>query len=121
MMRVITIEREYGSGGGEIAEKLAARLGWKLWDQVLTQEIAKRMDCECNMVAKHEEREDPAAPAEEWAVDGGPATVGIDGPEHSADHAEVAPGRDQLVLRSHGCLAGDEIVHRLTDDQGRCV
>src|ERR1700733_6207157 len=61
MMRVITIEREYGSGGGEIAEKLAARLGWKLWDQVLTQEIAKRMDCECNMVAKHEEREDPAA------------------------------------------------------------
>ena len=60
MIRIITIEREYGSGGGEIAEKLAARLGWKLWDQVLTQEIAKRMDCECHMVAKHEEREDPA-------------------------------------------------------------
>ena len=60
MIRVITIEREYGSGGGVIAEKLAARLGWKLWDQMLTQEIARRMDCECHAVEKHEERKDPA-------------------------------------------------------------
>ncbi len=59
MIRVITIEREYGSGGGAIAEQVAARLGWKLWDQLLTQEIARRMDCECQAVAKHEEREDP--------------------------------------------------------------
>ncbi len=60
MIRVITIEREYGSGGGVIAEKLAAHLGWKLWDQMLTQEIARRMDCECHAVEKHEERTDPA-------------------------------------------------------------
>ena len=60
MIRVITIEREYGSGGGVIAEMLAARLGWKLWDQLLTQEIARRMDCNCRAVEKHEEREDPA-------------------------------------------------------------
>jgi cytidylate kinase len=59
MIRVITIEREYGSGGGVIAETLATRLGWKLWDQLLTQEIARRMDCECHAVEKHEEREDP--------------------------------------------------------------
>ena len=60
MIRVITIEREYGAGGGVIAEKLAARLGWKLWDQLLTQEIARRMDCECHDVERHEERRDPA-------------------------------------------------------------
>ena len=60
MIRVITIEREYGAGGGVIAEKLAARLGWKLWDQLLTQEIARRMDCDCRAVEKHEERKDPA-------------------------------------------------------------
>ena len=60
MIRVITIEREYGSGGGVIAEMLATRLGWKLWDQLLTQEIARRMDCDCRAVEKHEEREDPA-------------------------------------------------------------
>jgi hypothetical protein len=32
MIRIITIEREFGSSAGVIAEKVAARLGWKLWD-----------------------------------------------------------------------------------------
>ena len=59
-IRVVTLEREYGSGGNAIAEKLAARLGWKLWDQLLTQEIARRLDCECRAVEEHEERRDPA-------------------------------------------------------------
>jgi len=59
MIRVITIEREYGSGGGVIAEKVATRLGWKLWDQLLTQEIARRLDCECEAVERHEERREP--------------------------------------------------------------
>jgi cytidylate kinase len=59
-IRVVTLEREYGSGGGEIAAKLAARLGWKLWDQSLTQEIARRLDCECRAVEEHEEKRDPA-------------------------------------------------------------
>jgi cytidylate kinase len=59
MIRVITIEREYGSGGGVIAEKLAGRLGWKLWDQALTSEIAGLMDCDCRAVEQHEEKRDP--------------------------------------------------------------
>ena len=59
-IRVITLEREYGSGGGEIAAALASRLGWKLWDQVLTEEIARRLDCDCGAVSKHEEKQDPA-------------------------------------------------------------
>src|SRR5579863_7853072 len=59
MIRVITVEREYGSGGGAIAAKLAARLGWKLWDQLLTNEIARLMDCDCRAVEEHEEKRDP--------------------------------------------------------------
>jgi len=59
MIRVITIEREYGSGGGDIAAKVAARLGWKLWDQLLTEEIARHMDCERRAVEEHEEKRDP--------------------------------------------------------------
>jgi len=59
-IRVITLEREFGSGGGEIAAAIAARLGWKLWDQALTEEIARRLDCDCGAVAKHEEKKDPA-------------------------------------------------------------
>src|ERR1700722_11729760 len=59
-VRVVTLEREYGCGGGEIAEKVAARLGWKLWNQLLTEEIARRMDCDCGAVEEHEEKRDPA-------------------------------------------------------------
>jgi len=40
-VRIITIEREYGSGGAIIARQLAERLGWKFWDQEITAEIAR--------------------------------------------------------------------------------
>jgi len=60
MVRVVTIEREFGSGGGVIAQKVAERLGWKLWDQLLTDEIARRMDCDRRAVEEREERKDPA-------------------------------------------------------------
>ena len=59
MIRVITIEREYGSGGADIAGKLAKRLGWKLWNEKLTMEIARLMDCGCDAVEEREERRDP--------------------------------------------------------------
>lgn len=59
MVRVITIEREYGSGAVEIAKAVASRLGWALWDQRLTNEIARLMKCECRVVEEHEEKRDP--------------------------------------------------------------
>jgi cytidylate kinase len=59
MIKIVTIEREYGSGGGEIAQLLANTLGWKLWDQLLTEEIAKLADCPKNIVEDREERTDP--------------------------------------------------------------
>jgi cytidylate kinase len=59
MIRVVTIEREYGSGGGEIARQLAAHLDWRLWDQGLTTEIARLMECDCQVVEAHEEKKDP--------------------------------------------------------------
>ena len=59
MIRVITVEREYGSGGPVIAKKLADHLGWKLWDQMLTREIARLADCTLAAVEQREERKDP--------------------------------------------------------------
>ena len=59
MIKVITIEREYGCGGGEIAQLLARRLGWKLWDQLLTEEIARLARCPKAVVESREERTDP--------------------------------------------------------------
>jgi cytidylate kinase len=59
MIRVITIDREYGSGGARIAKKLAEQLGWQLWDQKLTDEIARRLDCDSRAVEELAERKDP--------------------------------------------------------------
>src|ERR1700681_4501475 len=59
MPNVLTIEREYGSGAAAIARNVAARLGWKLWDQLLTDEICRRMECDRQHVERHEERRDP--------------------------------------------------------------
>ena len=58
MIKIVTIEREYGSGGGEIAQLLATRLGWKLWDQLLTEEIARLANCPKAVVEVREERTD---------------------------------------------------------------
>jgi cytidylate kinase len=60
MTDVIVIEREYGSGAAAIAEKLAARLGWKLWDRDITCAIAKRLKCDVKTVEQREERPDSA-------------------------------------------------------------
>jgi cytidylate kinase len=58
MFRVITIEREYGCGDPAIAEQLAAQLGWKLWDQLLTQEIARVAHVEPSAVRRCDEKMD---------------------------------------------------------------
>jgi cytidylate kinase len=59
MIKIITIEREYGCGGGEIAQLVAKHLGWKLWDQLLTEEIARLAHCSKAAVEVREERTDP--------------------------------------------------------------
>lgn len=59
VIKIVTIEREYGSGGCEIAQLLASRLGWKLWDQALTEEIARLARCPRDVVEGREEKNDP--------------------------------------------------------------
>jgi cytidylate kinase len=60
MIQAITIEREFGCGGSEIARLLAQRLGWNLWDERLTQEIARLTQSSPEVVKKIEWRRDPA-------------------------------------------------------------
>lgn len=59
MINVISIEREYGSGACGIACQLAKRLGFRVWDQLLTEEIARRLRCDVHAVEQREERLDP--------------------------------------------------------------
>ncbi|HEY6446906.1 MAG TPA: cytidylate kinase-like family protein [Acidobacteriaceae bacterium] len=59
MIRTITIEREFGCGGSEIAALVASRLGWSLWDERLTQEIARLTRSTPEAVERREWRTDP--------------------------------------------------------------
>src|SRR3954467_11634853 len=58
MFRLLTIEREYGSGAAAIAATLAERLGWKLWDHLLTEEIARIAQVDPSAVLRCAERRD---------------------------------------------------------------
>jgi cytidylate kinase len=57
-VRVITIEREYGSGGANIAKQIAERLQWKLWDEELTAEIARAAHVDPKVTQRCDERVD---------------------------------------------------------------
>jgi cytidylate kinase len=57
-VRVITIEREYGSGGANIAKQIAERLHWKLWDEELTAEIARAAHVDPKVTRRCDERVD---------------------------------------------------------------
>jgi cytidylate kinase len=59
MVNAITIERQFGCGASEIARLVASRLGWGLWDERLTQEIARLTESTPQAVEQREWRTDP--------------------------------------------------------------
>ena len=44
MYKIITMEREFGSGGNEIGRRVAKKLGTELYDRNILVEAAKRLD-----------------------------------------------------------------------------
>lgn len=59
MIRVITVEREYGSRGAEYAHHLAKQLGWKLIDYCLIEEVARKAGVSPSLAKRCDERLDP--------------------------------------------------------------
>ena len=43
LMPLVTISRQYGSGGSEVAERVATALGWQLYDNAVVDEVARRL------------------------------------------------------------------------------
>jgi hypothetical protein len=59
MIRVITVEREYGSRGAEFAHHLAKHLGWRLIDECMVEEIAQKAGVSRKLAERCDERLDP--------------------------------------------------------------
>ena len=56
--RVLTVSREFGSGGGRIAQSIAKRLNWKLLDAELIEEIACAAHVDAGIVSRFDEHVD---------------------------------------------------------------
>jgi len=57
--RVVTVAREYGSGGAAIAARLAERLGFQLLDRALIERIAREARIDPDLAERLDEHVDP--------------------------------------------------------------
>jgi CMP/dCMP kinase len=57
--KALTVSREYGSGGAEIAHIISRELGWKLIDKELISEISRREQVSADEAAALDEKVDP--------------------------------------------------------------
>lgn len=55
-MSIITVSRMFGSGGSEVAARIAASLDWQLLDNALVDEVAARLGAPAAEVEAREER-----------------------------------------------------------------
>ena len=58
MFRVVTISREYGSGGAEIGQTVANYLGWKLFDNNLVDAVAWHAQVDVKTARRYDESMD---------------------------------------------------------------
>lgn len=54
-MRAVTVAREYGSGGGVIAGRLAEKLGWSLLDHQVVTQVARNLGISESEAEVHDE------------------------------------------------------------------
>lgn len=55
-MPIVTVSRQHGSGGSEVAERVANALGWRLYDNAMVDEVAARLGITSAEVSAREER-----------------------------------------------------------------
>jgi hypothetical protein len=55
MFRVLTISREYGSGGAEIGRDIAQRLGWRVLDKAFIDNIARTVNVDPKLARRFDE------------------------------------------------------------------
>jgi len=91
-MAIVTVSRMFGSGGSEVAERIAHELGWQLLDNAFVNEVAARLGTPPAEVEAREER--VPSLAQRLA-----ATLALGAPEilpGPAD-AELPPSEERLI------------------------
>ena len=91
-MAVITISRLYGSGGSEVAQRVADALGWELLDNAIVDAVAARLDMSADEVVAREERVPSLVERLASAMTLGSPEMLITG-----EHPLGAPSEEQIV------------------------
>jgi hypothetical protein len=113
MFRVVTVAREYGSGGGRIAQLLADRLDWKLLDRCLVEKIAQIARVEPELAEQYDERPDPWVNRLVRALWQGGLTRGImAGPMPEFFDADTMASLSQRVIEEAADIGNCVIVGR---------
>src|SRR4051812_4768711 len=105
-MAVVTITRQFGSGGSEVARAVAQTLGWTVIDNEFVEEVARKAGLPVATVAAHDERAPgpmerlvramAAAAPEEFVP------VGKDAEEPTEEHIVKVTGRVIAEAAQHG-------------------
>ncbi len=101
--RVLTVSREFGSGGGRIARTVADWLGWKLLDSALIEAIARAANVDPNVVSHFDEHvESWLARMNRQAMRGAALAAGVVPDEASCfDPDLMAELTRQIVEQAH--------------------
>jgi cytidylate kinase len=104
-MAVITISRQYGSGGSEVAQRVATALGWELLDNAIVDAVAARLDMSAEEVESREERVPSLVERLASAMSLGSPEMLITG-----EHPLGSPSEEQIVATTGQIV--DEAVSR---------
>jgi len=113
MFRIVTVAREYGSGGAAIAQQLADRLDWKLLDRCLVEKIAELARVDPKLAAQLDERPDPWINRMVRALwQGGLMRGTMAGPMPELFDADTMASLSRQVIEEAAAIGGCVIVGR---------
>ncbi len=108
--RVLTVSREFGSGGGRIAQTIARRLGWRLLDSALIDEIACEAKVDARVVSRFDEHlEGWISRMNRQAMRGAALAAGVV-PEQEKCFDEDAMTRMSRQIIEHAYQAGNCVI-----------
>ena len=125
-MQAITISREYGSGGGEIAARLATRLGWQLIDHEVVVRVAEELGVSEAEAEEYDERTESIVSRILTSLQAIPPTIPVAPPvlvttdaraynkaRHRVIEGAVATGHVVIVGRAAQVLLADrrDVLH----------
>ena len=105
-MPVVTITRQYGSGGSSVAQLVAQQLGWTVTDNEFVEQVAARLGLPKETVAAHDERAPSLVERLVRALGTGSPEVfvpaGGDAEEPTEEHIVRVTGRVIAEAAQHG-------------------